>query len=174
VSDQVEAFIRLDGEGTLTTHQLSDFLNVKRDTLKSWRQKGTGPAYLKANRKVLYPKPSVRAWLKKRWAKNTAQAEANRRRQLIEQLSHAHSDFPTETLAAALDMLPDHIGGVASWRWVQFMQLNYAENGALEIKNLVLRETPALLEGETSAPRLEDAADWKHCLGAIRNQNGDK
>lgn len=44
-------------------HRLSEFLDTSERTLERWRVEGTGPAYVKAGRKVLYRRQDVEEWL---------------------------------------------------------------------------------------------------------------
>ena len=47
----------------LTPTELAKLLRAKRNTLAIWRCQGKGPAFVKAGRMVLYPKPNVQEWL---------------------------------------------------------------------------------------------------------------
>ena len=47
----------------LTQQRLSDLIDVSERTLERWRVEGTGPAFVKAGRKVLYRTVDVDAWL---------------------------------------------------------------------------------------------------------------
>ena len=46
-----------------TQKYLSDLIEVSERTLERWRVEGTGPAYVKAGRKVLYRPADIEAWL---------------------------------------------------------------------------------------------------------------
>lgn len=47
----------------LTPSQVSDFLSVPVETLRKWRQAGTGPAFAKLGRHVRYAQADVDGWL---------------------------------------------------------------------------------------------------------------
>lgn len=47
----------------LTQKRLSDLIDVSERTLERWRVEGTGPAFVKAGRKVLYRTVDVDDWL---------------------------------------------------------------------------------------------------------------
>jgi phage terminase Nu1 subunit (DNA packaging protein) len=47
----------------LTQQRLSDLIDVSERTLERWRVEGTGPAFVKAGRKVLYQPEDVDNWL---------------------------------------------------------------------------------------------------------------
>lgn len=57
----------------LTPAQVAERLHVKPGTLATWRVQGTGPAYIKVGRKVLYPLAELEAWESKQTRTNTAQ-----------------------------------------------------------------------------------------------------
>ena len=47
----------------LTQKRLSDLIDVSERSLERWRVEGTGPAFVKAGRKVLYRPDDVDDWL---------------------------------------------------------------------------------------------------------------
>lgn len=49
----------LDLEDLLTEEQVGALLHVKPGTLRNWRSKGIGPAYIKSGRHPLYPKKGL-------------------------------------------------------------------------------------------------------------------
>src|SRR5208283_3072272 len=56
---------RLTGfrEGLLSPQELAENLGLSPTTLADWRSQGRGPAYLKAGRKIWYPRTRVDQWL---------------------------------------------------------------------------------------------------------------
>jgi hypothetical protein len=53
--------------------QTSKYMNVAIDTLAGWRARGRGPAFIRAESKVLYDRDDVDAWFDaNRTATNTA------------------------------------------------------------------------------------------------------
>jgi len=48
----------------LKTETLAEQISVSPRTLERWRIEGSGPAFLKAGRRVLYYSKDVHAWLK--------------------------------------------------------------------------------------------------------------
>lgn len=50
----------------LTTDELADRLGVVPETVRSWRQRGTGPAYIRLGRAIRYREPEVEAWERSR------------------------------------------------------------------------------------------------------------
>jgi hypothetical protein len=44
--------------------EMADVRGVKPRALRAERQRGEGPPYVKVNRRVLYPAPGFRDWLK--------------------------------------------------------------------------------------------------------------
>lgn len=49
----------------LTPQALADATGIPVGTWAAWRSLGTGPDYVKANRRVLYPKTAVIGWLER-------------------------------------------------------------------------------------------------------------
>ena len=49
----------------LTPQALATATGIPVGTWAAWRSLGTGPDYIKANRRVLYPKTAVVEWLEK-------------------------------------------------------------------------------------------------------------
>lgn len=47
----------------LTTEQTAAAISVPANTLKFWRQQGTGPRYIKAGRRVLYRQSDLDEWM---------------------------------------------------------------------------------------------------------------
>ncbi|HEY8566538.1 MAG TPA: helix-turn-helix domain-containing protein [Beijerinckiaceae bacterium] len=46
-----------------TTNQVAGLLQVSPRTLERWRYEGTGPAYVKAGRRVLYCRTALEDWI---------------------------------------------------------------------------------------------------------------
>jgi hypothetical protein len=51
-------------EGYLDEDEHAAELNVVKRTLRSWRQKGEGPPYIKIGKQIFYPIAGSVAWLK--------------------------------------------------------------------------------------------------------------
>lgn len=49
----------------LTTEQAAEILHVEPPTLRSWRHRDIGPAYIKVGRKVFYRAEDIENWLAK-------------------------------------------------------------------------------------------------------------
>lgn len=49
--------------GLLTVQDLVDTLGVTADTAQSWRLTGTGPRFVKLNRRIYYRLKDVREWI---------------------------------------------------------------------------------------------------------------
>ena len=47
----------------LTQKRLSDLIDVSERTLERWRIQGSGPAFCRAGRKILYRSEDVEQWL---------------------------------------------------------------------------------------------------------------
>ncbi len=47
----------------ITQTQLAELIDVSERSLERWRVEGTGPAFLKAGRKVLYRPDDIDQWL---------------------------------------------------------------------------------------------------------------
>ena len=56
----------------LTQQRLSEHIDVSERTLERWRVEGTGPAFVKAGRKVLYRPDDVDDWLAASRRKSTS------------------------------------------------------------------------------------------------------
>lgn len=50
----------------LDTRQASARLHAPVQTLKFWRYKGIGPAYIRVGRRILYAENDIQAWLESR------------------------------------------------------------------------------------------------------------
>jgi excisionase family DNA binding protein len=48
--------------GYLTTGQLAERTGIPAETLRQWRRRGTGPAYLKLGRSIRYRLADLEAW----------------------------------------------------------------------------------------------------------------
>ena len=57
----------------LTQKRLSDLIDVSERTLERWRVEGSGPAFVKAGRKVLYRTVDVDDWLAASRRKSTSE-----------------------------------------------------------------------------------------------------
>lgn len=57
----------------LTQRQVAVQLNVSERTLERWRLEGTGPAFAKAGRRVLYDRELIEAWLQKGTRRSTSE-----------------------------------------------------------------------------------------------------
>ncbi len=57
----------------LTQQRLSDLIDVSERSLERWRVEGTGPAFVKAGRKVLYRAVDVDDWLAASRRKSTSE-----------------------------------------------------------------------------------------------------
>ena len=60
-------------QSLLTQQRLSDLINVSERSLERWRVEGTGPAFVKAGRKVLYRVVDVDEWLAASRRKSTSE-----------------------------------------------------------------------------------------------------
>lgn len=47
----------------LTIEEVADFLQISKNTLYFWRQKGDGPPALSLGRHLRFPKEDLRGWL---------------------------------------------------------------------------------------------------------------
>ncbi len=70
----------------LTAQEASDFLRLAKSTLAKLRCIGGSPAYIQLGRRIAYRRVDLEAWLAKRVAKNTADADARLPRRLTEGL----------------------------------------------------------------------------------------
>jgi predicted site-specific integrase-resolvase len=46
-----------------TTEEAAQFLRLQRQTLEAWRLKGTGPAFLKLGRRVVYRREALERFM---------------------------------------------------------------------------------------------------------------
>jgi excisionase family DNA binding protein len=60
----------------MTQGQLALLLNVSERTLERWRIEGTGPAFTRAGRRVLYSRDIVERWLTVGIRQSTSEHEA--------------------------------------------------------------------------------------------------
>jgi predicted DNA-binding transcriptional regulator AlpA len=58
----------------LTQREAADLLRLSERTLERLRVTGTGPVYVKANRRVLYREVDLEAWIAKRIVGSTSEA----------------------------------------------------------------------------------------------------
>jgi excisionase family DNA binding protein len=56
------------GAELLTEEETAALLRCSVPTLRRWRRLGTGPAFIKSGRKVLYRRTTLDAWLSEREA----------------------------------------------------------------------------------------------------------
>ena len=61
------------GDQLLTQKRLADLIDVSERTLERWRVEGSGPAFVKAGRKVLYLPDDVNDWLAASRRKSTSE-----------------------------------------------------------------------------------------------------
>lgn len=61
----------------LTQAEAADFLRVSERSLERWRVAGTGPAFCKAGRRVLYPKQNLDDWIASHIVRSTSEAAFN-------------------------------------------------------------------------------------------------
>ena len=61
------------GNPLLTQERLSERIDVSERTLERWRVEGSGPAFVKAGRKVLYRTVDVDDWLAASRRKSTSE-----------------------------------------------------------------------------------------------------
>ena len=61
----------------LTRKRLSELIDVSERTFERWRVEGTGPAFVKAGRKVLYRANDVEAWLLATRRQSTSSSSGN-------------------------------------------------------------------------------------------------
>ena len=58
----------------LTQREAADLLRLSERTLERLRVTGTGPVYVKANRRVLYREADLEEWIAKRVVGSTSEA----------------------------------------------------------------------------------------------------
>lgn len=63
-----------DDDDLITTRQLAVELHVTERACEQWRMHGTGPAFCKIGRKVLYRRRDLRNWLDARTRRSTSEA----------------------------------------------------------------------------------------------------
>jgi transcriptional regulator with XRE-family HTH domain len=56
-----------------TPQQLSERTRISQRTLEKWRQDGSGPPFIKLDRKVLYDTAAADAWLAARTVASTSE-----------------------------------------------------------------------------------------------------
>lgn len=59
----------------LTTREAADLLRLRPQTLRAWRVRGTGPAFIRLGSRILYRHADVEAWLEERTFTNTTAAD---------------------------------------------------------------------------------------------------
>ncbi|UWQ90425.1 helix-turn-helix domain-containing protein [Rhodobacteraceae bacterium M382] len=64
--------------GWISRQKLADELGVTVDTLGRWQRQRTGPACIKAGRKVFYRRSAVEAWLLKQEQSRTRKSGGRR------------------------------------------------------------------------------------------------
>lgn len=62
----------------LTQKEAADLLRVSARTLERHRLTGTGPAYVKVGRKVVYRPADIEAWASRNTFRSTSETEASR------------------------------------------------------------------------------------------------
>jgi predicted site-specific integrase-resolvase len=55
-----------------TTEEAAQFLRLKRQTLEAWRLRGTGPAFVKLGRRVVYRRESLEKFVSERERRSTS------------------------------------------------------------------------------------------------------
>jgi len=58
-----------------TTEETARFLRVKQQTLEAWRLRGTGPAFLKLGRRVVYRREALERFMAERERRSTSDAQ---------------------------------------------------------------------------------------------------
>jgi len=54
-----------------TTEEAARFLRLQKQTLEAWRVRGTGPAYLKLGRRVVYRREALERFMAERERRST-------------------------------------------------------------------------------------------------------
>lgn len=67
-------------QNLLTTEESAHFLRLQKNTLEVWRLRGTGPAYLKLGRRVLYRRESLEQFMAERERRSTSDTGAQGRK----------------------------------------------------------------------------------------------
>lgn len=142
MASQSTANVLADEDDYLTTKELAALLKRSLDTLRDWRDKGTGPTFIKMGRAVMYPRTAVNEWLSERLATNTEQAEARLRKERLAKLKPGDEDYAINTLMAALATLPPTIDGIETWRNIQCMELEHTDSGEVRVKDMTMRHAP--------------------------------
>jgi hypothetical protein len=57
----------------LTEQELSEYWNMKRNTLQKWRSSGVGPIYIKIGAKAVYPIESIMEYERNRTFKSSGE-----------------------------------------------------------------------------------------------------
>jgi DNA-binding transcriptional MerR regulator len=65
--------ISLLGDVRMTEEHLSKFWSITVDTLRRWRQNGTGPAYIKVGGRVLYRPEDIKEYERQRRYKSSGE-----------------------------------------------------------------------------------------------------
>jgi excisionase family DNA binding protein len=55
-----------------TTEEAARFLRLQKQTLEAWRLRGTGPAFLKLGRRVLYRREALERFMAERERRSTS------------------------------------------------------------------------------------------------------
>ncbi len=55
-----------------TTEEAARYLRLRRQTLETWRLKGTGPAFLKLGRRVVYRREALERFMAERERRSTS------------------------------------------------------------------------------------------------------
>jgi predicted site-specific integrase-resolvase len=59
-----------------TTEESARFLRIQKQTLEAWRLRGTGPAFLKLGRRVLYRREALERFMAERERRSTSDIQA--------------------------------------------------------------------------------------------------
>ena len=57
-----------------TTEEAARFLRLQKQTLEAWRLRGTGPAFLKLGRRVVYRREALEKFMAERERRSTSAA----------------------------------------------------------------------------------------------------
>jgi excisionase family DNA binding protein len=58
----------------MTTEESAKYLRLQKNTLEQWRLKGTGPAFLKLGRRVVYRREALEKFMAERERRSTSGA----------------------------------------------------------------------------------------------------
>lgn len=58
-----------------TTEEAARFLRLQKQTLEAWRLRGTGPAFLKLGRRVVYRREALERFMAERERRSTSDAQ---------------------------------------------------------------------------------------------------